>query len=245
MLRTTRLSIRRGGWLPLVAAVSLLGAACGAPTDESPTATATAVPTPTATATAVPTPTATATAVPTLTPSLPPTVEATPFTQPATTTQRDASVSGRDPLPSETGEWPFVAERPPGSAYIPIEAAAIVFMSQLRGDWKTLMDVRKELDPEMSVLRKLRDAGSLTDDQDERRRDILFRMTTLDDFLQTIEQEIEGGLGAALTKAATFLDFGLWTIEYSGDGIWLADTGIGVWKLDEPADHVAPLEPES
>ena len=104
---------------------------------------------------------------------------------------------------------------------------------------------RKEFDPEMSALRILRDAGTLTDEQDERRRDILSRLAKMDDFLLTIEQEIEGGLGSALTKVATFLDFGLWTIEYTGDGVWLADTGIGVWKLDEPADHVAPLETEA
>jgi hypothetical protein len=203
----------------------LLGAACSAPTDESPVATATPVST--------------------LTPSLSPTAEATPLTQPTPTTQSNPTASDRDLPPSETGEWPFITERPSGSAYIPVEAAAIVFMSQLHGDWQTLMNVRKELDPEMSALRILRDAGTLTDDEDERRREILFRMATMDDFLQTIEQEIEGGLGSALNKVPTFLDFGLWTIEYTGDGVWLADTGIGVWKLDEPADHVAPLETEA
>lgn len=155
-----------------------------------------------------------------------------------------AERAGLDLPPSETGEWPFVAERPEGSEMIPLEAASFVLMSKFQRDYDDLLDIRTELDPELQALRALYEGGSITGEQDDRRRELLYRYTYIDDFLQGLEEHLLGGFSAALTKVAGFLDLGVWTIEYQGDGLWIVHTGTGAWQLDEPGDHIGPLDPE-
>ena len=206
--------MRHRGILSAGVVVFLLGLACSGPTDESPTPLPHAPP-------------------PTSTPSSP------SLAQPAQLPTLGLSVP---PVRPGAGEWPFVLERPLGSDFIPLEAAAIIYTAMLFRDWDDLIALRAKLDPEVRALNDLRRRDTLTEAQTERRSDLLNKLGTLDNLMMGVEMALNEGATGALSTVEGNLGFKMWSIEYKGDGLWRVDTTTGAWEYDEATNIAGPVE---
>lgn len=195
-------------WLPMLAVAAVIGLACGQAVESSPQDDV-------------------------LTPQV---VQEIPFAAPTST-----------PLPfpldrpltsDEALDLSNALVMPPGSDYTALQAAAVVYSTMLFDDLDFFREERVRLDPEIGALNQLRQEGTISEEQSARRRDILARLESIDNFMILIEQDLS--LVAALNRVVGYLEKGMWAIEYRGDGLWHIDSGTGPWFFDETTNEVNP-----